>query len=175
MVSNIAIAAYDADLELEHDVKTLQRGGFDMTHVCVMGKDYGAASHVVALLHSGARARFFGRRGALWNNLAGILVGAALAFVPLVGHVVIVGPLASQIVGELGSATPRRGLGPLAAALTGLGITKDAALGYESAVRQQEFLLIVHGDAPAIERAHQLLDPAGLRTFQTNPASQFRL
>jgi uncharacterized protein YqgC (DUF456 family) len=168
MISNVAVAAYDTHLELEHDVKTLQHGGFDMTRVCIMGRDYAAAHHVVAFLHSGRRARFFGKRGPLWGTLSGILVGAALVFVPLAGHIVIVGPIASYIVNELNAPTLRRGLSPLAAALTGLGIPDDAALGYEAAIRAQEFLLIVQGDPHGIQHARALLDPAALRIFESS-------
>ena len=167
MVSNLAIASYDADLEVEHDVKTLQRGGFDMTRVCVMGKDYGAPQHVIAFLHSGARAQFFGRRAAFWATLAGILVGAALAFAPRVGHLVIVGPLASQIVADLNAQALRLGQGSIAGALAALGIPEDAALVYDAALRAQEVLLIVRGDAQSIARARQLLHLAHLRSVET--------
>jgi hypothetical protein len=167
MPSNVAVAAYDTDLELELDVKTLQRGGFDMTRVCVIGSDHGAAQHLVAFVHPGRRARFFGKHGLLWTTLSGILFGAALAFVPLTGPIVIVGPLAKSMVAGLEAPALRRGLGPLATALAGLGIPEEAALAYESAIRAQRILLIVRGDAHAIQRARQLLYQTRIDSFES--------
>jgi hypothetical protein len=80
---------------------------------------------------------------------------------------VIVGPLATSIVAGLDAPTLRRGLGPLAAALTGLGIPEEAALDYESAIQAQRILLIVHGDASGIQRARQLLDQTRLESFES--------
>ena len=164
MVSNVAVAAYDSDLEVEHDVKTLQRGGFDMTRVCVIGRDYGTAEHTVAFLHPGRRARFFGSHGVLWNTLSGILFGAALVYLPVAEHVVILGPLATYLTGAMQAPAPA-GASPLATALNALGIPKGAAGVYDTAVRTRQVLLIVHADTRGIQRARQILEQAHFETF----------
>jgi hypothetical protein len=170
MVSSVAIAAYEADLELEHDVKTLQRGGFDMTRVSVVGRDYDGADDVVAFLHSGRRARFFGKHGVLWTTLSGILFGAALVSLPGAQHMVILGSLASRVVSALQLHAPD-GLSPLAGGLTGLGIPNDAALAYDTGMQAHQFLLIVQADPRGIRRARQVLDQAGFETFESVTAS----
>lgn len=52
MASAVAVACYGSDLEVEHDVKTLARGAFDMALVCVIGKDW-APQNEIAFLHTG--------------------------------------------------------------------------------------------------------------------------
>jgi hypothetical protein len=159
MPVTVAVACYDSDEEIEHDVKTLARGGFDMTRVSVIGRD-GARQNAIALLHTG-RAWFCGTRGPLWTTLSGILLGAALVLAPPGGELVIVGSLASVMVPALCGATE------LAAVLATLGIPREAALRYEQAIANQKFLLIVRGGAQSIRRARELLPRADFSTFDS--------
>jgi hypothetical protein len=101
MVSKLAAAGYDSELELEHDVKTLARGGLDMTRVAVVGADRVPHNHV-AFVHTGRRARFFGAHARLWNTLSELLLGAALAFGAGGEHLVIVGAPAFSVVPQRG-------------------------------------------------------------------------
>ena len=157
----VGVATCDSDLEVELDVKTLARGGFDMTYVCVVGKDW-VPQNEIAFLHTGLRARFFGTYGALWTTLSGILFGTALVCGQAGEHVVILGSLASLMMPALYGATP------LGGALDALGIPSAATALYEKAVAAQKFLLIVRGDAGLIERARELLPHAGFTTFASS-------
>jgi len=136
-----AVACYGSGAEIEHDVKTLARGGFDMTRVCVIGKDR-VAPNQIAFVHTGRRARFFGAHGALWNTLSAILLGTALLCGPACEHVMILGSLAGSIGPALASVTP------LPAALAAHG-----------------FLLVIQADAQHLQRARALLPYADLKTF----------
>jgi hypothetical protein len=140
--------------------------------VCVVGRDDGARDQLVAFLHSGRRTRFVGRYGGLWEMLSEILYGAALSHMLPVGHVVMLGPLASCFMTAL-PAHAHRGASPLAAAFNALGIPRDAALSYEAAVRGRLFLLIVSADARGIEQARTLLDATSLESFpSTRPGTE---
>ena len=86
---DIAVAVYDEHSTAEEAVKTLQRGGFDMKKISIVGKDYETDEHVVGFLNAGDRAKIFGKLGAFWGGLFGILFGAALIFIPVIGSVVI--------------------------------------------------------------------------------------
>lgn len=138
-----AVACYGSGPEIEHDVKTLARGGFDMTRVCVIGKDR-VAPNQVAFVHTGQRARFFGAHGALWNTLSAILLGTALLCGPAGELVMILGSLAGSIAPALYGA-------PLSAALAA-----------------HSFLLVIQADAQRIQRARELLPHADLRTFDSH-------
>ena len=42
--------------------------------------------------------KFWGKRGAFWGGLWGWLFGGVFMFVPVVGHVVVLGYLASMVI-----------------------------------------------------------------------------
>ncbi len=102
--TELTVAIYNLHRQAETAVKTLQRAGFDMKKLSIIGKDYSTEEHVVGYLNAGEHAKFFGRLGAFWGGFAGILFGSALMFVPVVGHVIVLGPLAAALVGGLEGA-----------------------------------------------------------------------
>jgi hypothetical protein len=105
----------------------------------------------------GDRIRFWGKWGAFWGGLAGILFGSAFLFIPLVGHVVVLGPLVSWIANGVGGAVFGGSMSALGAALYSLGIPKDSVLAYETDIKADKFLLVAHGSATDGARARDLL------------------
>lgn len=61
---DIAVAIYDQHTRAEAGVKALQRAGFDMKKISIIGKDYETEEHVVGFLNAGDRAKIFGKLGA---------------------------------------------------------------------------------------------------------------
>jgi len=163
--TDIAVAVYDSHTQAESAVKALQRAGFDMKKISILGKDYETEEHVVGYFNAGDRAKFFGKLGAFWGGLAGMLFGSALMFVPVVGHVIVLGPLAATLFGGLQGAVLVGGASALVGALMAIGIPKDSVLRYETALKADKFLLVVHGDGQEIMRAHELLTTSGLASF----------
>ena len=168
--TDIAVAVYDIHTQAETAVKALQRAGFDMKKISIIGRDYHTEEHVVGLLNAGDRAKIFGKLGAFWGGLMGVLFGSALMFIPVVGHVIILGPLAATIFGGLQGAVVVGGISALAGALMAVGIPKDSVLRYETALKADKFMLVVHGDAQEIKRAHGLLKTSGLSSFEHHHA-----
>lgn len=168
--ADIAVAVYDLHTQAEMAVKALQRAGFDMKKISIVGKDYETEEHVVGFLNAGDRAKVFGKLGAFWGGLMGVLFGSAMIFVPVVGHVVVLGPLAAALFGGLQGAVIVGGISALAGALMALGIPKDSVLRYETALKANKFMLVVHGDAQEIKRAHELLKTSGLSLFDHHRA-----
>ena len=163
--TDIAVAVYDNHTQAESAVKALQRAGFDMKKLSIIGKDYHTEEHVVGFLNAGDRAKYFGKFGAFWGGLMGMLFGSAMFFVPVVGHVIILGPLAATIFGGLEGAVLAGGASALVGALTAIGIPRDSVLRYETALKSNKFLLIVHGDAQEIKQARDLLTTSSLASF----------
>ncbi len=168
--TDIAVAVYDLHTQAEAAVKALQRTGFDMKKISIIGKDYETEEHVVGFLNAGDRAKVFGKWGAFWGGLMGILFGSAMMFVPVVGHVIVLGPLAAMLFGGLQGAVLVGGISALAGALMAIGIPKDSVLRYETALKANKFMLVVHGDAQEIKRAHELLKTSGLASFDHHRA-----
>ena len=163
--TDIAVAVYDLHTQAEGAVKALQRAGFDMKKISIIGRDYHTEEHVVGFLNAGDRARIFGKYGAFWGGLMGVLFGSAMMFIPVVGHVIVLGPLAAALFGGLQGAVLVGGISALAGALMAVGIPRDSVLRYETALKADKFMLVVHGDAQAIKRAHELLKTSGLSSF----------
>jgi uncharacterized membrane protein len=162
---DIAVALYDQHTQAENAVKSLQRAGFDMKKISIIGKDYETEERVIGFLNAGDRAKIFGKYGAFWGGLIGVLFGSALMFVPIVGHIVILGPLAAMLFSGLQGAVVVGGVSALAGALMSIGIPKDSVLRYETALKANKFVLVVHGDGQEIARAQDLLKSSGLSSF----------
>jgi len=132
---DIAVALYDRHTQAEDAVKTLQRAGFDMKKISIIGKDYQSEEHVIGFFNAGDRAKIFGKYGAFWGGLMGVLFGSALMFVPIFGHIIILGPLAATLLSGLQGAVVVGGVSALGGALMSIGIPKDSVLRYETALK----------------------------------------
>ncbi|MEP7208176.1 MAG: general stress protein [Casimicrobiaceae bacterium] len=170
--TDLAVAVYDLHTQAEAGVKALQRAGFDMKKISIIGRDYRTEQHVVGFLNAGDRAKIFGKYGAFWGGLMGVLFGSAMMFVPVVGHVIVLGPLAATLFAGLEGAVVVGGISALAGALMSLGIPKDSVLRYETALKADKFMLVVHGDAQEIDRARELLKMSGVVSFDHHVQSE---
>jgi hypothetical protein len=156
--TNAVVAIYDTHDSAEEAIAELKKSGFDMTKLSVIGKDYHTEEHVVGYYNAGDRMKYWGKMGAFWGGLWGLLVGAAFFWVPGVGPLLIAGPIAAWIIGALEGAVVVGGLSVLGAGLFSLGIPKDSIVRYETAVKADKFLLIVHGTTEEAAKAREILD-----------------
>ena len=168
--SDIAVAVYDRHTDAEAAVKTLQRGGFDMKKISIVARDYESEERVIGFLNAGDRAKIFGKLGALWGALLGVLFGSALLFIPVLGHIVILGPLASVIFEGVAGAAVGGGVSALVGALSALGVPKDSILRYELALKANHFLLLIHGTEDEIKLARDILKASGASSFDHHEA-----
>jgi uncharacterized membrane protein len=158
MKNDCVVAIFGTNEEAEDAVKELQRSGFDMTKLSIVGKDYHTEEHVVGYYNAGDRMKYWGKLGAFWGGLWGLLVGSAFFWVPGVGQLVIGGPLVSWIVGALEGAAVVGGLSALGAGLYSIGIPKDSVVKYEKAIKNDKYLLVAHGTADQVNRAREILE-----------------
>jgi hypothetical protein len=119
---NAVVGIYKTHTGAEAAVKELQKSGFDMKKLSVVGKDYHTEENVVGFYTAGDRMKFWGKLGAFWGGLWGILFGSAFFVIPGLGQLVVLGPLAIMIVGALEGAALTGGLSALGAGLYSLGI-----------------------------------------------------
>jgi hypothetical protein len=153
----IAIAVYPSHDVAEAAIMKLHRGGFDMQRLSIVGRGYHLEEHVAGFVSVADRAKFFGTWGAAWGGLAGLLFGASLLVVPVLGHVIVLGPLAAALAGGVEGAVLGGGIGALAATLVSLGVPKNSVLRYEREVAADRFLVVAHGTAAEIARAREIL------------------
>jgi len=112
----------------------------------------------VGYYNTGDRMKYWGKVGAFWGGFWGLLFGSAFFAIPGLGPVLVAGPLVAWIVGALEGAVVVGGLSAVGAGLFSLGIPKDSVLKYETALKTDKFLLVVHGSADEVENARQVLE-----------------
>ena len=156
-----AVAIYNTHTDAEAGVKELQESQFDMTLLSIVGKDYRPEDHVVGYYKTGDRVKYWGKLGAFWSGIWNVLVGEAFFWMPGVGPILVGGPLVSSIVGALEGATVHNGMTALGSALYGMGIPKRSIVNYESALKANKFVLIVHDANGDASKAGEILRRTG--------------
>ena len=157
-VKNSVVATFDSHDRAEEAIRELQKSGFDMKKLSIVGKDYHTEEDVVGYYNAGDRMKYWGKLGAFWGGFWGLLFGSAFFWVPGIGQVLVAGPLVMWIVGALEGAVMTGGLTALGAGLYSIGIPKNSVLQYETQVKNGKLLLVAHGTAAELERAKELLD-----------------
>lgn len=158
---NAAIATYNTHEAAEAAVKELQSSGFDMRKLSIVGKDFHLDESPIGFYNTGNRMAFWGKRGAFWGSLWGIFFGSALFFIPVVGHLIVLGPLVAAIVGALEGAAMGGTVGVLGGALASMGIPDNSVVKYEQQIAAGEFLIVAHGATAEVERGKGILQRAG--------------
>lgn len=151
------VAVYNSHQEAEEAVSLLQRAGFDLKKLSIVGKDYHTEENVVGYYNTGDRMKYWGSMGAFWGAIWGLLFGAAFFVVPGIGPVLVAGPLTAAIVAALEGAVAVGGLSAIGAGLFSIGIPKDSVIRYDVALKADKFLLIVHGTAEEIAKAKEII------------------
>jgi uncharacterized membrane protein len=151
------VATYPSHTAAEAAIKELQRSGFDMKKLSIVGRDYHTDEHVVGYYNTGDRMKYWGKLGAFWGGLFGFIFGSAFFFIPGIGPLLVGGPLVGWIVGALEGAAVVGSVDAIAAALYSIGIPKDSILRYETAMKTDKFVLIAHGSADEATRARDII------------------
>ena len=152
------VAVYPKHTDAEGAIKELQRAGVDLKRLSIVGKDYHTEEHVVGYYNAGDRMKYWGKLGAFWGGVWSLLFGSAFFLIPGIGPLVVAGPLVQLIVSVLEGAVVVGGMSALGAGLFSMGIPKDSILQYETALKADEFLLVVHGAEEEVARAKGILD-----------------
>lgn len=154
---SLTVAIYPTHQGAESAIKELEQSGFDMKRLSVVGKDYHTEEHVTGYYSAGDRMLAWGKLGAFWGGLWGVLFGSAFFLIPGLGSVLMAGPLVVALVSGLEGAAVVGGMSALGAALVSLGIPKNSAITYETELGAGKFLLIVHGTQAETTKAKALL------------------
>jgi hypothetical protein len=155
---------FNTHAEAEEAIRSLSRSGIDVKKLSLVGKGYHSEEHPVGFYTAGDRIKSWGGIGAFWGGIWGLLLAPAVFFLPGLGLVAMAGPLVSALVGALEGAVVVGGVSALGAALTDLGAAKDQVIKYESALKADKYILIVHADATELEKARSVLVDAATAT-----------
>jgi uncharacterized membrane protein len=168
------IAVYNTHEEAEKAIHDLQQAGFDMQKLSIVGKDYHTEEDVVGYYNTGDRMKSWGKMGAFWGGLWGMLFGSAVFLIPGVGPMLAAGPLVAWIVGALEGAVVVGGVSALGAALFSIGIPKDSIIEYETQLKAGKFVVIAHGSVEEVRIGKDTLavtQHQGVQQHSYTPAS----
>ena len=155
---NSVVAVFASHDKAEDAIRKLQKSGFDMKNLSIVGKDYHTDEHVVGYYNAGDRMMYWGKLGAFWGGFWGLLFGSAFFWVPGIGPLLVAGPLAAAILGALENAVLVGGLSALGAGLYSLGIPRDSVVEYETAVKSGNLVLVAHGTPEDVAKAKSIVE-----------------
>jgi hypothetical protein len=165
MTTNNAVVAIFANHQAaEVAIRKLAASGLDLKHFSIVGKGYHTEETPMGFYNVGDRVKFWGQNGAMWGGLWGLFFGGMLMVVPVVGPVMVLGPLAATVFSALEGAIVVGGLSALGAAIYGLGIPKDSVIRYEEALKADGFLIVAHGPVDETKRARTMLEAMSPRS-----------
>ena len=169
---NSVVAVYPLHSDAENAINLLKKGGFNINKLAIVGQGYHTEDQVVGYYTTGDRIKHWGKNGAFWGGLWGMLVGSAFFLIPGVGPVMVAGSAVAWIIGALESAVVVGGLSALGAGLYSVGVPKDTALKYESSVKAGKFLLIAHGTPIEADLARRILADTAAEEVNVHQAEQ---
>jgi hypothetical protein len=143
--------------EAEGAIRSLSASGFDVKKLSLVGKGYHSEEHPVGFYTTGDRIKTWGGIGAFWGGFWGLLLAPAVFFLPGLGLVAMAGPVVAALIGALEGAVVVGGLSALGGALIQIGLPKDQVIKYETALKADKYVLMVHGNAEQVASARAVL------------------
>jgi hypothetical protein len=148
---------FNTRTDAETAIHALSESGFDVKLLSLVGKGYHSEEHPIGFYTVGDKVKKWGGIGAFWGGIWGLLMAPAVFFLPGIGLLAMAGPIVATLVGGLEGAVVVGGISALGAALTRVGVPKDQVIKYESALKVDKYLLIVHGTTEEQTQARAVL------------------
>ena len=158
------IAVYNSHVEAEDAVHKLKRGGIPLERISIIGRNFQVREDIQGYYRPSDAVKEGAGFGAWFGGLFGLLAGFGLFIFPVVGPLIVLGPLAGLIAGAATGA----GIGALVSGLMAMGVSKEEALKYKSRVEAGEFLVTVIGSPEEIETARGILETTGHVGLETH-------
>ena len=146
---------FNTHVEAEEAIRSLSRSGFDMQKLSLIGKGYHSEEHPVGFYTTGDKIKAWGKSGAFWGGIWGLLIAPAVFLIPGLGLLAMAGPIVPTLVGGLEGAVLVGGFSALGAALTQIGV--------RTCLGQRLFALRGRGHRGQVKQPLQLLPIVGLQ------------
>lgn len=155
---NSCIAIFKTHQEAEQAIISLEHAGFDMKKLSIIGNNYEQEENVIGYYNGINRVKFWGKRGAFWGALWGVVFNPAFICVPGAVPLTASGILFTTLVSGVSTSIFTGGLTALGASLYSIGVPRNSVINYETAIKMEKFLLIVHGTHNEVEHASDILN-----------------
>ena len=157
---NLPVYVFNTHVEAEEAVKALSKSGYDVKKLSIIGKGYHTEETPIGFYTMGDRIKSWGGMGAFWGGIWGLLIAPAVFFLPGFGLVAMAGPIGAALVAALEGAVLVGGVSAIGAALTQIGVPKDQIMKYETALKVDKYVLMVHGSVEEQDKARTVLEQA---------------
>jgi uncharacterized membrane protein len=154
------VAVFHTHERAEKAIAELQSAGVNLKSLSIAAKDTHTEEHAVGYYNTSDRMQY-------WGGFWGLLFGSAMFAIPGLGPILVAGPLVAWIVAGLEGAVVVGGVSALGAALASIGIPKDSVIEYETALKTDNFLLVVHGTQDEVAKARTVIGEDGYHTSYT--------
>ncbi|OGF45310.1 MAG: hypothetical protein A2231_11315 [Candidatus Firestonebacteria bacterium RIFOXYA2_FULL_40_8] len=155
-MNNSLVVVFKSHKEADEGLKELQKSGFDMKKLSVIGKDHYAKTGVSAHYVVNEKPKFFGSQ--FWNSLP---YDKGLFVVPGSGPFGVGGPMVALIDESLENSEDGEGkeetINIFDKALNNIGIPKEKIPEYQTYLAEEKYLLIVHGAPEDIKEADRVI------------------
>jgi len=156
-IENSPTYIFNTHDEAEDAIRALSRSGIDMKKLSLIGKGYHSEEYPVGFYTVGDKIKTWGKTGAFWGAIWGLLISPAVFLIPGVGLLAMAGPIVATLIGGIEGAVLVGGVSALGAAMSQFGIHKSDIIKYESALKVDKYVLLVHGDAADLAKVGSVL------------------
>lgn len=154
---NATASVYDNPDQVQGAIQELEKSGFDLERVSVIGRAYRDQNEQVAYYRQRDRLKCWGKRSEFWNGLRSVTREWILFSCPGAGILLVVGSVAVCVEAVLNNSAIFVGMSALGATLYSMGLARDRVQDSEEALRKGSYLLIVHGPAREVLQAKRIL------------------
>ncbi len=165
------VAVYKTHTGAEAAIRTLADAKIPMSKLSIIGRGYHSEEQVVGFYNAGDRIKIWGKFGAFWGGLWGLMTGGMYLTLPVIGSVIVLGPLGAVIMGGIEGAVLTGGLSALGAALFSIGIPQNTVIDYEEEIKADGFIMLMEGTPQEIEQARALLGQSQAKQIDTHSCS----
>ena len=155
---NLPVYVFNTHIEAEEAVKALSKSGYEVKKLSIIGKGYHTEETPIGFYTMGDRIKSWGGMGAFWGGIWGLLIAPAVFFLPGFGLVAMAGPIVAALVTALEGAVLVGGVSAIGAALMQIGVPKDQIMKYETALKVDKYVLMVHGSVEEQDKARTVLE-----------------
>ncbi len=155
------VAVCDSQQSVQKAIRMLDESGYSLKNLSVLGRDCYGANHPSADELAVESHKKCTKSVSLWCKLWGILSGDAFLNIDGIGSVLVVGPLAPQLIGRWTEPETDDGRDPLNAGLDSLGVPQQSIEECEAALRSDRYVVVLCGNSDEVAKAKSILGPTG--------------
>jgi hypothetical protein len=172
---HLLVAVFKGREQAERAIGRLIENDYPADRISLLGRGVVNGDDILGVYHPTAldRMKAWGKQGAIWGGLWGLLGGAAGAFaVPGLGALFVIGPIVEGIAAAAAGAGAMAVAALLSEVLVVLhrfGVPEEDLQRMEQAIKDGSFVMILQGDDAELDAQLCWLQWAGAISIQTYP------